>query len=181
MKISRPQKLLKSKDAQLLLTLGVLAVIITCGAIFEDDDEKDNASATSTSASASTSAAPQQLVSLAPSPSPSLARTVSPSPSPKPSPSIYYADCDAVADAGISALEKGEPGYRKALDRNGDGIACDLFDDPDYADDSSGGDSGDVYYANCSAVRAAGAAPLHRSDPGYSRKLDRDGDGTACE
>ncbi|MFD3532099.1 excalibur calcium-binding domain-containing protein [Streptomyces sp. NPDC058664] len=39
----------------------------------------------------------------------------------------------------------------------------------------------DVYYENCSAVRAAGAAPIHVGDPGYSRKLDRDGDGVACE
>ena len=38
-----------------------------------------------------------------------------------------------------------------------------------------------VYYANCSAVRAAGAAPIYRGEPGYSRKLDRDGDGVACE
>lgn len=38
-----------------------------------------------------------------------------------------------------------------------------------------------VYYENCDAVRAAGAAPIHAGDPGYSNKLDRDGDGTACE
>ncbi len=38
-----------------------------------------------------------------------------------------------------------------------------------------------VSYANCAAVRAAGKAPLHSGDPGYSRKLDRDGDGIACE
>ncbi|MBJ8339028.1 excalibur calcium-binding domain-containing protein [Antrihabitans sp. YC3-6] len=37
-----------------------------------------------------------------------------------------------------------------------------------------------VYYRNCDAVRAAGAAPLHRGEPGYSSKLDRDGDGEAC-
>lgn len=36
-------------------------------------------------------------------------------------------------------------------------------------------------YANCAAVRAAGAAPLYAGSPGYSRKLDRDGDGIACE
>ncbi len=40
---------------------------------------------------------------------------------------------------------------------------------------------GDVYYQNCAAVRAAGKAPLHIGDPGYSSKLDRDHDGTACE
>ena len=38
-----------------------------------------------------------------------------------------------------------------------------------------------VYYANCSAVRAAGAAPIYAGQPGYSSKLDRDGDGVACE
>jgi Protein of unknown function (DUF1524)/Excalibur calcium-binding domain len=36
-------------------------------------------------------------------------------------------------------------------------------------------------YQNCAAVRRAGAAPLHKGDPGYSRSLDRDGDGVACD
>lgn len=40
---------------------------------------------------------------------------------------------------------------------------------------------GAVYYANCSAARAAGAAPLRVGDPGYRAGLDRDGDGVACE
>ena len=39
----------------------------------------------------------------------------------------------------------------------------------------------DVYYANCAAVRTAGAAPLHRGEPGYRSALDRDNDGTACD
>ncbi|WP_151548918.1 MULTISPECIES: excalibur calcium-binding domain-containing protein [Corynebacterium] len=30
-------------------------------------------------------------------------------------------------------------------------------------------------------ARAAGAAPLCKGDPGYSPKLDREGDGIACE
>lgn len=38
-----------------------------------------------------------------------------------------------------------------------------------------------VYYPNCAAVRAAGKAPLHQGQPGYSTKLDRDHDGVACE
>jgi hypothetical protein len=38
-----------------------------------------------------------------------------------------------------------------------------------------------VYYKDCDAARAAGAAPLHRGDPGYRSELDRDGDGVACE
>lgn len=38
-----------------------------------------------------------------------------------------------------------------------------------------------VSYKNCDAVREAGAAPIHKGDPGYSSELDRDGDGVACE
>lgn len=40
---------------------------------------------------------------------------------------------------------------------------------------------GSAYYKNCTAVRAAGKAPIYAGEPGYSRKLDRDGDGEACE
>jgi hypothetical protein len=38
-----------------------------------------------------------------------------------------------------------------------------------------------AYYPNCSAVRAAGAAPIRIGEPGYAPKLDCDGDGIACE
>jgi hypothetical protein len=38
-----------------------------------------------------------------------------------------------------------------------------------------------VYYANCDAARAAGAAPIRRGQPGYRPPLDRDNDGVACE
>ena len=39
----------------------------------------------------------------------------------------------------------------------------------------------EVYYANCTAARAAGAAPLRRGQPGYRAAMDRDNDGVACE
>lgn len=38
-----------------------------------------------------------------------------------------------------------------------------------------------VYFRNCAAARAAGAAPLYRGHPGYREPLDADGDGVACE
>lgn len=38
-----------------------------------------------------------------------------------------------------------------------------------------------VKYANCDEVKAAGAAPLSAGQPGYEKKLDRDGDGIACD
>lgn len=41
--------------------------------------------------------------------------------------------------------------------------------------------SANVYYKNCTAVRAAGADPIYRGDPGYAKHLDRDGDGVGCE
>jgi Protein of unknown function (DUF1524)/Excalibur calcium-binding domain len=38
-----------------------------------------------------------------------------------------------------------------------------------------------VRYDNCAAVRAAGAAPIRRGEPGYDTHLDGDGDGVGCE
>ncbi|EGJ27888.1 excalibur calcium-binding domain-containing protein [Streptococcus porcinus] len=37
------------------------------------------------------------------------------------------------------------------------------------------------YYANCTAMRNANAAPIQQGQPGYSAHLDRDHDGWACE
>nr|WP_285250461.1 DUF1524 domain-containing protein [Pseudarthrobacter sp. fls2-241-R2A-168] len=38
-----------------------------------------------------------------------------------------------------------------------------------------------VFYANCAAAKAAGAAPILTGQPGYRAGLDRDLDGVACE
>ncbi|MCG7429859.1 MULTISPECIES: excalibur calcium-binding domain-containing protein [Dermacoccus] len=51
-------------------------------------------------------------------------------------------------------------------------------DEPDTPDAEP---TGSASYSNCRQVKAAGAAPLYAGQPGYSRKLDRDGDGVACE
>lgn len=37
---------------------------------------------------------------------------------------VYYVNCDAVRVAGRAPLYRGQPGYRLALDRDKDGIAC---------------------------------------------------------
>jgi hypothetical protein len=39
----------------------------------------------------------------------------------------------------------------------------------------------DIYFRNCSAARAAGYSRIRVGEPGYSGRLDRDGDGIACE
>lgn len=41
--------------------------------------------------------------------------------------------------------------------------------------------TGAAYYPNCASARAAGAAPIREGEGGYNRRLDRDGDGVACE
>lgn len=44
----------------------------------------------------------------------------------------------------------------------------------------SGGNS-TVYFKSCKEARAAGYSDIKKGEPGYSSKLDRDGDGIACE
>lgn len=39
----------------------------------------------------------------------------------------------------------------------------------------------DPPYSSCADARADGASNIQQGDPGYSSKLDRDGDGVACE
>ncbi|MEU3775551.1 excalibur calcium-binding domain-containing protein [Streptomyces sp. NPDC032472] len=46
---------------------------------------------------------------------------------------------------------------------------------------STGGGSSSVSFKSCAEARAAGAAPMRRGEPGYSRSLDRDNDGIACD
>lgn len=42
----------------------------------------------------------------------------------KPSKSVYYKNCTAARNAGVTPIYIGEPGYGRHLDRDGDGIAC---------------------------------------------------------
>jgi hypothetical protein len=53
--------------------------------------------------------------------------------------------------------------------------------DPSPAPARTTDEPSSAYYRSCAEARAAGAAPLHRGDPGYRSGLDRDDDGTACE
>lgn len=44
-----------------------------------------------------------------------------------------------------------------------------------------GAPAGGAFYANCTEVKAAGAAPIYPGDPGWQDKFDRDNDGVGCE
>ncbi len=37
---------------------------------------------------------------------------------------VYYANCSEARAAGAAPLYRGDPGYRSALDRDNDGVAC---------------------------------------------------------
>jgi hypothetical protein len=98
-----------------------------------------------------------------------------------------YANCDAARAAGAAPLVRGTPGYaaNAGLDRDGDGVACESGSSSRTSvKPRAASTSGDGHvYANCDALRAAGAAPLQRGTADYAanQSLDRDGDGTACE
>jgi hypothetical protein len=69
-----------------------------------------------------------------PKPQPKPEPKEQPEPQPKPQPktttkasdggSVYYANCAAVIAAGKAPIRRGDPGYRAALDRDGDGQGC---------------------------------------------------------
>lgn len=63
------------------------------------------------------------IVAPAP-PAPAPAPPPPPPPPPAPSDSVYFKNCDAVRAAGAAPILRGEPGYRAALDRDADGVAC---------------------------------------------------------
>lgn len=50
---------------------------------------------------------------------------VDPAPAPTPQ-DVYFASCDEARAAGMAPLFQGQPGYRRGLDRDHDGIACDV-------------------------------------------------------
>ncbi|WP_116200828.1 excalibur calcium-binding domain-containing protein [Amycolatopsis circi] len=63
--------------------------------------------------------APRTSEQAAPPPPP-----VEDQPEPEQPSSAYYKNCAAAKAAGVTPLHRGDPGYRPALDRDGDGIAC---------------------------------------------------------
>jgi hypothetical protein len=58
-------------------------------------------------------------------PAPAPRRQPEPAPAPREEPSsAYYKNCDAARADGAAPLHAGDPGYRGALDRDKDGVAC---------------------------------------------------------
>lgn len=102
--------------------------------------------------------APASLVSHKPTPSASPTPSPSPSTTPTPSPEPTTA----------------EPTPEPTVDAPVEEPAPEPPAQPEPAPQQA-------YYSSCREAKAAGAAPLYRGDPGYRSRLDRDGDGVACE
>lgn len=75
---------------------------------------------------------------------------------------------------GCHTDRKGGTGYHC---HNGGGSSTSSASTSSRSTRSSSGGA----YANCTAARAAGAAPVMRGSPGYGSHLDRDNDGIGCE
>ncbi|HEX6967210.1 MAG TPA: excalibur calcium-binding domain-containing protein [Micromonosporaceae bacterium] len=86
-------------------------------------------------------------------------------------PDRRYDTCEQVVAAGLGPYKADrDPEYDWYPDSDRDGWACER-----------GPARPRVHYHDCDEAWAAGAAPLHRGEPGYGRHLDRDGDGVACD
>lgn len=136
---------------------GCLVLFGGCGAVIgSTTDAKSAPAVTKTVAAAPLPTVTQTAAGPEPvlvTATPETSTAPAPPPITAPAPTVYV---DAPAAAAPPAADSGTAGSG-----------------------SSGG--GSTYYANCSEVRAAGADPIYAGNPGYSRKLDRDGDGVACE
>jgi hypothetical protein len=181
--------------------LAILAIPLFCCIgvvnIVDDDDDlgtpSDRASESASVATESPSPPAPTTTRPAPVETATTEAAVAETEETEAAPAVSYDNCSEAEDAGVTPINRGEPGYADHLDGDGDGVACESgSSDPDPEPESeepepepepeaSSEEDEDVYYENCDAARAAGAAPVHAGEPGYGSHLDRDGDGVGCE
>lgn len=65
---------------------------------------------------------PEPITKSEPAPNP--APQAQPAPVQSTEPAVYYKNCTAARNAGVTPIHRGEPGYASHLDRDNDGIAC---------------------------------------------------------
>ncbi|OBG53567.1 MULTISPECIES: excalibur calcium-binding domain-containing protein [unclassified Mycobacterium] len=66
------------------------------------------------------------VVGIAGPPAAQAAPSTTTSPAPTTGASVYYPNCKAACADGVAPIYRGQPGYRSGLDRDGDGIACEV-------------------------------------------------------
>ncbi|MFE0649343.1 excalibur calcium-binding domain-containing protein [Streptomyces sp. NPDC059534] len=116
---------------------------------------------------------------VSPTPTPTAGATTEPTPSATPTTESPTATPEPTAEPTTEAPTTKAPEPTPTKSRTP--AARPSNRQPETAEPTATADESNVYYANCTAVRAAGAAPIRIGDPGYDSHLDRDGDGVACE
>jgi micrococcal nuclease len=109
-------KVRKRKPRWVKITIGVAAAFVLCtgiGTALASNDDPSGPSISPTSSSVPATSSPASK--------PSTTSAESPATTPS---TVYYANCDAVRAAHKAPLHRGDPGYRAALDRDNDGLAC---------------------------------------------------------
>ncbi|SKC80878.1 GmrSD restriction endonuclease domain-containing protein [Krasilnikoviella flava] len=100
---------------------------------------------------------------------------------------VTQAEHDAIATVLTRCPDEPLPagGPAPRVDDAGDGTASDGAASNDTGSAETGSDDAtsetQAPFASCAEARDAGAAPVRRGDPGYSSRLDGDGDGVGCE
>jgi hypothetical protein len=93
------------------------------GAAAQDEDEHATLSPSAKKSASAPAPAPVKSKPATAAPAPVKPTSAPAAPAPA-SASVYFASCDAARTAGAAPMYQGEPGYRPALDRNKDGVAC---------------------------------------------------------
>ena len=163
------------RSASAALAMATCASLAGCGVPSVADDAGSPAPVPSPTVTASPSPTPTPSPSPTPSPAPSP--TLSPTPTPSPIPTTQAPTSQPPLQPLMQESEptqEPEPESTPEEETQAGGGAAAPAPVPEPKQETT-------YYDNCTAVRAAGAAPLYRGEPGYRPGLDRDRDGIACE
>lgn len=88
-------------------------------------------------------------------------------------PSGTYDTCREYNDHGVYSILRGDPRYKSRLDRDGDGVACEL-------NEGSGNGNGG-HYRDCNDARSHNARDFRRGDLNWNDSWDRNRNGVACD
>jgi hypothetical protein len=183
-----PAQKWKPWHKKILGVVGVLSMCLCGVALFAPDQDptespepRDSPAVAALQQAATGTPEAGVTTTAKPRPSPTVSKTTPKATATKSPKAVYYADCDAAP----GELGRGAAGYRKALDRDGDGVACESGgdDDPVEVEEPAEEDEGtDPRFRTCGAANDAGYGDYRRGvDPEYHWYQDRDGDGVVCE
>ena len=127
-----------------------------------------------------TSSLPRQTTVPTSTPTTTIATTTLPPTTVPPTTVAFTVPPEAIAAAAAAQAAEDARVAQEQADAQAR-AAADAYVPPPVSSSGSGSSGSGLAFASCAAARAAGAAPLYRGEPGYSSRLDRDNDGTACE